>query len=809
MNAQEKEKVLTIGHSNYPIDAFIETLIQYRVTELVDVRSMPFAKFSPQFNRKALEDSLSTHGIKYVFLGVELGGRPNDRSLYHEDGHTVGLDSRPGTVSYERLANTALFQQGLDRVVEDMRENNVALMCAEKEPLDCHRTILIAQELAKRGLDTAHVLKDGTLEPHERTMERLVGTMGFTQEDGLYSQKEMLTQALSRQESKIAYSGNDRAARSSVAVASKPSFVKTESILSNVLSSARIDDVLRLAGIEPAQNEHQNIRCPLPDHDDSSASFHVQQSGQGYRCHGCGATGGVLDLVLKLGLATNKGKAVDLLAERYHIGKGTPSMQAVKPLELAIKTYPVPSFTVEDKRALTESIKGGRPLIGSPGEEYLRGRGVDPAFAASMRVGYHPSWLGRGEAVVFLGRDNEGTLTCAQGRFLDDSAEPKTMSKGKISLGAFVTPGAFERGPFAGPVAIVEGPIDAILLAQYGLPAIATFGAQNHPSGLKEALAERDVVLALDDDEAGHKAAQWYRDNLTKGTDRGTTLLFDGKKDPGELWKHSPEKLASLVTEAIQHADRLTASKIDELSLIDYAMSSLGEPEKTEPHALKNEKKEHAFSKKEHNADHARHLREGANQAYKVTILGDESLLVDLKPLTSVTPALQTTSPPVLQKIQETPKTVNPWHGVYGKHGEHATRELIEQGRTESPDPLRNPLSEKEEKEKASLSKDICGECGEVFTAKTAKESARKLQTHVEENPCEKYIALNAKAEEHRNNCAFRCGGCGEEYVTRSEIEEHVTKSQAILQAQLQAQGKPGTPDDLHYQSKLKMGLSR
>ena len=636
------------------------------------------------------------------------------------------------------------------------------------------------------------------------------------------------------------------------------------SILATVLAWSRIDDVLRLAGIEPAQNEHQNIRCPLPDHDDSSASFHVQQSGQGYRCHGCGATGGVLDLVVRLGLAENKGKAVDLLAERYRIASGSPSINTIKPLTIQIKTYPEPAFTQEDKKALTEALKGGRPLIGSPGEEYLRGRGIDIDFAASCRVGYHPSWLGRGEAVVFLGRDTEGTLVCAQGRFLDPAAEPKTMSKGKISLGAFVTPGAFERGPSVGPVAIVEGPIDAVLLAQYGLPSIATFGAQNHPAGLQKALSERDVVLALDDDEAGHKAAQWYRDNLAIITGPVTTLLFDGEKDPGDLWKRSPEKLASLITEAIQSADRLIASKLDgNTSLLDYATPVLGAHEessvlqqnaerdktdkvevdkhlsmleaarkaqlKTMKDAIANEpadspaRKQYELVKKasldhiklekkigqgplEHPEDAKKQSFSKSDKAYSVAVLGDSTLLANQKSIIVSATALPMTPPPVIKKMQETPKTENPWHGVYGEHGEHTTVALIEQGRSEEKDP---PVKQLSDKEKAGLSKDICGECGEVFTAKTAKESARKLQTHVEENPCEKYIALNAKAEEHRNNCAFRCGGCGEEYVTRSEIEEHVTKSQAILQAQLQAQGKPGTPDDLHYQSKLKMGLSR
>jgi hypothetical protein len=435
---------------------------------------------------------------------------------------------------------------------------------------------------------------------------------------------------------------------------------------------------------------------------------------------------------MRLGLAENKGKAVDLLAERYRIAKGTPSIQDVKPLAIQIKTYPEPQFTDDDKAALIASLKGGQPLIGSPGEEYLRGRGIDPDFAASCRVGYHPSWLGRGEAVVFLGRDLEGSLVCAQGRFLDLVAEPKTMSKGKISMGSFATPGALKNGPSAGPVALVEGPIDALLLAQEGLPSLATFGAQNHPIWLQEGLTGRDVVFALDDDEAGHKAEKWYREKISVGIKTCTTLLFDGEKDPGELVVKSPEKLTALVEEALRNAS---------------------------PHLEKPK-------------DDGKNLL-----AYSMTVLGDDSLIVDSTPPTIIKPSLPTVTPPVLQKMQETPKTQNPWHGVYGKHGEHATREMIEQGISEEPTPPKKDLSAKE---KAEQIKDMCGECGEVFIGKTAKESAKKLQSHVEDNPCAKYIALNTKTKEQKNECTFRCGGCGAKYETRKEIEEHVALSKAI-----------------------------
>jgi hypothetical protein len=515
-----------------------------------------------------------------------------------------------------------------------------------------------------------------------------------------------------------------------------------DSILSLVISSAKVEDVLRLAGVEPPANEKSNIRCPLPSHEDSSASFHIQSSGKGYRCHGCGATGGVLDLVLKLGLAENKGKAVDLLAERYRIDKGghatSTSMETVKPIELQVKTYPsAVEFTVEDRKALTDSLKGGRALIGSPGEAYLVGRGVDPAFATSCRVGYHPNWLGRGEAVMFLGFEPDGKIACAQGRFLDPTAEPKTMSKGKISLAVFTTPGALENGSkvgssTTGPVAIVEAPIDAVLLAQHGLPAIATFGAQNHPAGLQETLTGRDVVFALDDDEAGHKAEKWYREKISVGMKTCSTLRFDGEKDPGDLWKRSPETLSSLVEEAIQQTNCQ--------GILDYS----------------------------------------------TTVLGDASLLVAPVKLVVIKPSPPEIPPPALQKTQE---SSNPWHGVYGPQGEHVTREMVEESRSRNPDPL-------PPKEKEKLAEDNCGECGALFTGKTAQESAEKLKTHIEKDPCEKYASLAAKKEEPKNECTFRCGGCGLNYETRAEIEAHVALSQS-------------KQVETHYSSKLNQKIGR
>lgn len=164
--------VLTIGHSTHPIAEFLVMLAKSKVTAIADVRSSPHSRFNPQYNRESLKRALTDAGICYVFLGKELGARSNDSSVYQN-----------GKVQYHELARAPLFQQGIARVIEGAKTHGVALMCAEKEPLDCHRTILVARELAGRGIDIQHILADGSLESHEHAMCRLMDELGIPSQD--------------------------------------------------------------------------------------------------------------------------------------------------------------------------------------------------------------------------------------------------------------------------------------------------------------------------------------------------------------------------------------------------------------------------------------------------------------------------------------------------------------------------------------------------------------------------------------------------------------------------------------------------
>lgn len=186
--------VLTIGHSTHALEAFVELLQKHAVSAVADVRSAPYSRYNPQFNRETLAEALKAKGIKYVFLGRELGARSEDPSCYAN-----------GRVQYQRLAQTDLFHAGIDRVMRGSHEHRIALMCAEKEPLDCHRTLLVARALVEHGAMVQHILADGRLEPHEAAMERLLDMVGLPHEDLFRSRNELVAEALAKQEERIAY----------------------------------------------------------------------------------------------------------------------------------------------------------------------------------------------------------------------------------------------------------------------------------------------------------------------------------------------------------------------------------------------------------------------------------------------------------------------------------------------------------------------------------------------------------------------------------------------------------------------------
>ena len=184
----------TIGHSTHAAEHLVSLLKQHGVNAVCDVRSRPYSRMNPQFNREALKQVLRGNGIAYVFLGKELGARSEDVSCYEK-----------GKVQYDRLAHTSLFRQGLDRVREGMRDYCLALMCAEKDPLECHRTILVSRYLGVMGIAIKHILSDGLLETHEEALGRLLRNLHLPEQDMFRSHDEIISEAYRVQGERIAY----------------------------------------------------------------------------------------------------------------------------------------------------------------------------------------------------------------------------------------------------------------------------------------------------------------------------------------------------------------------------------------------------------------------------------------------------------------------------------------------------------------------------------------------------------------------------------------------------------------------------
>ena len=182
--------VFTIGHSNHALADFLKLLHHHAVEVVADVRSAPYSRFNPHFNREALRSGLRGAGIGYVYLGSELGGRSGDPACY-----------RDGRICYERVARTSRFQSGLQRLAKGMGEHRVALMCAEKEPLHCHRTLLVGQALDAENVDIAHIHADGELESHAAAMDRLLASFGLhPQGDLLGESRAALVEAAIREQ---------------------------------------------------------------------------------------------------------------------------------------------------------------------------------------------------------------------------------------------------------------------------------------------------------------------------------------------------------------------------------------------------------------------------------------------------------------------------------------------------------------------------------------------------------------------------------------------------------------------------------
>ena len=198
MYENSSRTVYTISHSNHTVQRLIELLVEAKIDAVADVRSVPYSRRLPQCNQLDLQATLKSKGLEYVFLGHQLGARPKDRCCY-----------RDGVVDYHLIAETEAFRDGLKRVEKGAECYKIAMMCAEREPLDCHKTILIPRRLKERWCNIKHILVDGKMEGHDRTEERLLKLMDMDVGDlfgGPRQLNEVISEAFDRRGNEIAYS---------------------------------------------------------------------------------------------------------------------------------------------------------------------------------------------------------------------------------------------------------------------------------------------------------------------------------------------------------------------------------------------------------------------------------------------------------------------------------------------------------------------------------------------------------------------------------------------------------------------------
>jgi len=188
------QPVFTIGYSDLEFARFAALLKQRDVQAVADVRSSPYSRYNPQLNREPLLRTLREQGITYAFLGVELGARRPEPECYVN-----------GRADYSLISQTTAFKHGVDRIIQGAAKMRVAMMCAEKDPLDCHRCILVAPRLRERGIEVQHILSDGALETQKQAERRLARLFELPERELFRSAGEIVAEAYRLQGQKIAY----------------------------------------------------------------------------------------------------------------------------------------------------------------------------------------------------------------------------------------------------------------------------------------------------------------------------------------------------------------------------------------------------------------------------------------------------------------------------------------------------------------------------------------------------------------------------------------------------------------------------
>jgi uncharacterized protein (DUF488 family) len=188
-------KFWTFGHSTQSYEKFSSLLKTFDITAVADVRTSPYSRHLPHFNREDLKNSLKGDNIAYVFMGKELGGRPADSNLFVN-----------GVANYERMSQTSLYKNGIERIVSGASEHRIALVCSEAHPLDCHRCLLVGRSLLESNHEIDHILPNGTVQTQNQIETDMILSSGRSEPDFFMSASDIVDTAYRERSSQVAYS---------------------------------------------------------------------------------------------------------------------------------------------------------------------------------------------------------------------------------------------------------------------------------------------------------------------------------------------------------------------------------------------------------------------------------------------------------------------------------------------------------------------------------------------------------------------------------------------------------------------------
>lgn len=173
--------VYTVGHSNHTVEMLLDLLRATRIAALVDTRSVPVSRFAPHFDREPLKAAVEGVGIRYVFMGQSLGGRPAGAGFYDTEGH----------VRYDRVAESASFLAGIQKLEIAADQAKTVILCSEEDPSTCHRHLLVGRVLGQRGARLLHIRADGRVQTDEDLALEVAAKRGEAGQQSLFEEDEV------------------------------------------------------------------------------------------------------------------------------------------------------------------------------------------------------------------------------------------------------------------------------------------------------------------------------------------------------------------------------------------------------------------------------------------------------------------------------------------------------------------------------------------------------------------------------------------------------------------------------------------